>query len=327
MDPLIKPSELPATLWIPDYVTPRHATWKGALIIPEKLQEAYREALVKLGLASKAESETTEDGAGAVGGASDAEAADHFAKRFSASLGRVQLYALDPAKKFATSLDALIEVFSAETVNILDIPLGAGASSLAIISAISELRHKKALEARPLKVVVTGGDISPWSLKVAQDLFKALTQWWAEQNIDVTLTTMEWDVLSNESTIDLVDKWLEPDAKTGRYALVGGNFSGFLGSTVTEGKQERWMHRANGQLRQIIGRGAKRNLQLFWVEPKINQARNHFLPYLHTEIGAATKKIAPAFSGARESEGLMLSCIAKDDEFITRAAGIHYKPA
>ena len=245
MEPLLKPDEIPSSLWLPNYVSPRHPVRKGALKIPEQLQIAYRDALAKLGLAEQATSETEEEGAGAVGGISDKEAEDHFAKRFSASLGRVQLYALDPTRKFVTTLDALVEVFSAETVNVLDIPFGAGASSLAVISAIAELRSKKALEARPLKIIVTGGDISPRSLKIAQDLFRAIVPWWAEQNIDVILSAEEWDVLSNDSTTDLVDKWLAGDPRIGRHVLIGGNFSGFLGSPIVAGCEERWMHRAN----------------------------------------------------------------------------------
>jgi hypothetical protein len=327
MEPLIKPEEFPSSLWLPDFTSARHITKKGALIIPEQLKSIYKAALAKLNLLDQATADEDDEKAGVIGGMTVEQAEEHFAKRFSASLGRVQLYALDPNRKFSTTLDALVAVFSAETIHVLDIPVGAGASTLTLVSMIAELRSKRVLEARPVKVIVTGGDISPRSRQIAGDLFKEIMPWWAQQNIDVTFQTQHWDVLDSDSTTDLTDKWLEGDAKSGRYVLVGGNFSGFLGSPVVIGLKERWMHRANSQLKHIIARGAKRKLQVFWVEPQLKQARKHFLPYLSSEIASTTKRLSPCFAGAREDESMMKSCLADDDEFITRAAGVHFKPS
>jgi hypothetical protein len=324
MSPLLHPSQFPDSLWLPNFVSAGHPNHKGILKIPAELQHCYLQTLHELQLLNTATSESDDD-SNIIGGGTDEEAEQHFAKRFNASMGRLQLYALDPNRKFLTTLDALISAFSAGCVRVLDIPIGAGASILTLISIIAELREKGKLETRPVEIHITGGDISARSLAISQRLLARIRPWWARNNITTYPTMLSWDVLDPDSTTDLADQWLGNGDARDRYVLVGGNFSGFLGSTVNEKKPERWMTRAASQLNQIVSRGAKQNLAVFWVEPQMKPAKNHLLPFLNQEVLGKSKRLTPCYSGFREDAGMVASCILKDDAFVARATGLHFR--
>ena len=324
MGSLLHPDQFPDSLWLPNFTSAAHPGKKGTLQVPIELQSAYIAALHEVGVHDQATSDSEEE-SGIIGGVEDNEAEQHFAKRFSASLGRFQLFALDPNHKFSTTLDALIGAFAGGSVRILDVPFGAGASTLTLVSIIAELREKGQLERRPLEVHITGGDLSEKSLKIGHMLLSKIKPWWERQNIAAHFALSKWDVLDSDSTTDLTDQWLTGDPATDRYVFAGGNFSGFLGATVVEGGAERWMHRASSQLKHIITRGAKRHLHVFWVEPQIKQAKKHFLPFLSQEVIGTTKRLTPLFQGTREDDSMMGSCLVPDDVFVTRAAGIQFK--
>ncbi len=329
MEPLIKSNELPSSLWVPDYLSIEHPTRKGIIKLPERLRLAYQNALTKWGLVSKA-SAFDDDGVdeGAIGGIEEGAAEEHFATRFSGSVARMQLYALDPVEKFATTLDTLIETFSGGSVRILDIPFGVGASSISILSLISELRNEGRLEARPVSVNVVGGELDSKAIDISKGLFADLAPWWKEQNIDVRFEAQEWDVLSGDSTMDLLDRWNDDEEEFDRFALIGGNFSGFLAAEPPRGSSERKMHAASSQLRQLFVRAGKKKAQVYWVEPQTKRAKNHLLPYLHKEAAIATKRLAPYFTPHRFSESLAQSCTpTAGGKFVVRAAGIHLGPS
>jgi hypothetical protein len=239
MERLIKVNELPHSLWFPEYVSNARPDRKGIVKLPEQLRVAYHSSLIKCGLleAATALDDDGED-EGAIGGLEQGAAEEHFATRFSGSVARMQLYALDPLNNFATILDSLVATFSTGKVSILDIPFGVGASSVSIISVLAELRKEGVLEARPVVVDVLGGELDPKAISISKGLIAALSPWWKEQNIDTRFSAQEWDILSGDSTIDLMDKWNEEASERDRCALVGGNFSGFLAQEPPRGTSQ-----------------------------------------------------------------------------------------
>lgn len=157
-----------------------------------------------------------------------------------------QLYALDPQQTVKTTRNALAALFSAGTVRLLDILLGAGAGAGSLISAVAQLRA----EGQPvfpkldLDVQVVGGDCNPHQIEIAIRMFEILRPWWLEQGVNVTLQAMARDVLNDESTGDLVDLWRSGLKGPIIPAVVGTNFSGFLGETVAAGNPRRWIDEA-----------------------------------------------------------------------------------
>ena len=328
MDPLIKINELPHSLWFPEYESGARPNRKGIVKLPEQLRAAYHASLKKCGLleAAAAVDDDGED-EGAIGGIEEGAAEDHFATRFSGSVARMQLYALDPLNKFVTTLDSLIATFAAGKVSVLDVPFGVGASSVSIISMLAELRKEGVLEARPVVVDVLGGELDSKAISISKGLIADLSPWWKEQNIDTRFSAQEWDVLSGDSTMDLLDKWNEEASQCDRCALVGGNFSGFLAQEPPKGTSQRRMHAASSQIRQLFARAGKMKAQVYWVEPQTKKAKNHLLPHLHKEAASATKRLSPVFSDHRLSDSLAQTCVSgKTGDFIVRASGIHLAP-
>ena len=328
MESLLKSAEFPPSLWIPDYTSQKYPAKRGIIKVPEPLRNAYLKILTARGLLKNASALGDEKSdQGAIGGLDDESIEDHFATRFSGSISRMQLYALDPKGALPTTLDALIKVFSAGRIRLLDIPFGVGASSLSLLSIIAELRKENRLENRPISVHILGGEINAKALDISRDLLAELYPWWKEWNIDVTVESRVWDILDGDSTIDLLDNWMENEVYFDQFAVVGGNFSGFLGSFVAAGKEQRWMHKAAGQLRQIFTRAGKKRAEVFWVEPQTKKAQVFLLPHLCQEIGSATKRLIPAYSGLRLADSLARSCVRDNEEFSVRAAGIQFKPS
>lgn len=317
-------SDIPPSLWDSTHAHGRDNLPKGKLRLPLRLEEAYRQALDDLGLTAMA-SDVHDREHGPVGEQGEAGAREHFAKRFSGSCGRIQLYALDPHQTFKTTRNALATLFSAGTVRLLDIPLGAGAGAVSLISAVAQLRG----EGQPvfpkldLDVQVVGGDHNPHQIDIAARMFEILHPWWLEQGINVTLQTMEWDVLNDESTSDLVELWRDGLTGTVIPAIVGANFSGFLGETVAAGNPRRWIDEAESCLRQIFSAAATRRAMTFWIEPTDNRSMQHFLPKLRNQVFGRFTRIVPTDANHPTSHAFLADPAVAQGGFATRASGIH----
>jgi hypothetical protein len=321
-------SDIPPSLWDSNHAHGRDNLPTGKLRLPVRLEEAYRQALDDLGLTAMA-SDINDRENGPVGEQGEAGAREHFAKRFSGSCGRIQLYGLDPHQTFKTTRNALATLFSAGTVRLLDIPLGAGAGAVALISAVAQLRA----EGQPvfprldLDVQVVGGDHNPHQIDIAERMFEILHPWWLEQGINVTLQTMVWDVLNDESTSDLVDLWRDGLTGTTVPAVVGANFSGFLGETVAAGNPKRWIDEAESCLRQIFAAASARRATTFWIEPTDNRSMQHFLPKLRNQVFGHFARIVPAYANQPTSHAFLADPVVAQGGFATRASGIHLVPA
>ena len=207
-DQVFEASEIPRSLWDPAHVHSRADLPKGQLRLPARLEQAYLEALHETGLIDPASNPSSRE-SGEIGEQGAEGARQHFATRFSGSCARIQLFALDPHQTFKTTRQALALLFSAGKVRLLDIPLGAGAGAVALLSLIAELRSEgnRILPRFDLDVQVVGGDHNSHQIVLAELVFQKLRPWWLEQGINATLETMNWDILSDEQTEDLVHLW------------------------------------------------------------------------------------------------------------------------
>lgn len=321
-------ADIPASLWDSSHEHGLARLPKGKLRLPLRLEQAYRQALDDLGLTLMASNINDRD-VGPVGEQGEAGAREHFAKCYSGSCGRVQLFALDPHQTFKTTRQALATLFSAGTVRLLDIPLGAGAGAIAMISVVAQLRAEEqpVFPKLDLDVQVVGGDNNPHQIALAERLFENLQPWWLENGINATLESMEWDVLNDESTSDLLDKWDEGLLASVVPAVVGANFSGFLGAPVESGSQKRWIDEAESCLRQAFSVASKRRATTFWIEPTTKQAVEHFLPKLRGRVFERFSRIIPTAATQPTTHAFLADPIVIGGGFAARASGIHLVPA
>ncbi|MBB5036145.1 hypothetical protein [Prosthecobacter dejongeii] len=317
-------SEIPMSLWDSTHAHGRSGLPNGKLQLPVRLEEAYRQAIDDLGLQDMAGNIDDRDN-GPVGDQGEDGAVEHFAKRFSGSCGRIQLYALDPHHTFKTTRNALATLFCAGTVRMLDIPLGAGAGAVALISVVAQLRAegKPVFPKLNLDVQVVGGDHNPHQIKLAERMFRMLNPWWQEQGINVKLETMVWDVLKDESTSDLVEMWRNGLTGTVVPVIVGTNFSGFLGGPVQAGNSRRWIDEAESCLRQVFSVAAGRRATTLWIEPTDKRATQHFLPKLRKQVFERFSRIIPTDQNNPTSHALISDPIVDQGSFAARASGIH----
>jgi hypothetical protein len=96
-------TDIPTSLWDPSHEHGIAKLPKGKLRLPIRLEEAYRQALDDLGLIAMA-SDISDREVGPIGEQGEDGAHEHFAKCYSGSCGRVQLFALDPLAQFYTDV-------------------------------------------------------------------------------------------------------------------------------------------------------------------------------------------------------------------------------
>ncbi|TAE92048.1 MAG: hypothetical protein EAZ81_04125 [Verrucomicrobia bacterium] len=318
----LETSDIPTSLWDPD-IDLGDKTPKGALSLPRRLAEAYRETLEELGLIQKAQDIANRDD-GCIGGISEQESHDHFACNFSGSCGRTQLFYLDPHQTFKTTRNAVVEIFSGGHVTILDIPSGAGSGTATLLSMIAQLREERVLPRIDLEVKVLGGDISSTSRNIANSLFRRMSDDWLNYGIRVEHRFLDWDVLSDESTGDLVEAWAETfHGQAG--LLLGNNFSGFLGQAIEAGSQRRWIDEAESPLRQILTTVALKKFSTFWIEPPGKKLADRIFPKLDSMIARYTR-VVRQFEGHPKSAANLIDPIVVDGNFAVRTTGIHLAP-
>ena len=130
--------DIPFSLWDSAHERGKGALPKGKLRLPARLEQAYQQVLEELDLVAMA-SDTRSRDSGPIGEQGEAGAHEHFAKRFSGSCGRIQMFTLDPHNTFKTPRLALATIFSGGKVRLLDIPLGAGAAAIEILCLVGQL--------------------------------------------------------------------------------------------------------------------------------------------------------------------------------------------
>src|SRR5688572_2066785 len=103
------------------------------LFFPAMLSDAYHRVLDATGNLSHAMVATHD---GETGGASAAEATQHFVTAFTGSCARLKLAVLDPKDRLAEASNLFFRSFAGGRVGLLDAPCGSGAASAALLSTI-----------------------------------------------------------------------------------------------------------------------------------------------------------------------------------------------
>jgi len=186
------------------------------LRLPNQLSVSYRSKVEALGLIELATRHGDEDGP--AGGMSEEETKKHFARRFPASCGRVQLAVLDPKDELSSASDLIINSFAGGKVALLDVPCGAGAAFASVLSTIASLRRASCIPCNPLEVNIIGGDLSPFALGLARDLHNSLKE-----------TAVDWNARDKQKTVELLRTWEQACVGVRARLAVTANFSDFLG--------------------------------------------------------------------------------------------------
>lgn len=275
---LVLPSDIPQSLW-----------YAGCLLLPAGLAQAYKHVVVDCGLQDVAD--LTDTGDGPVGGLAKEDADKHFASRFGASVARVQLAVLDPKDELKNAADFFAAGFAGNKLAILDLPFGAGAGSLALLSILADLRRERVVPREPLDVLVMGGDISSHSLAYATQLFAAMRVEWEQQGIFVEARTITWDVTCPQSTTGLIDWWVRNGHAHSIKRLLFANFSGFL--------QQKKFRAAEPQLQNLFRFANVENAEAVWIEPQTNEAVGATSGLLPRIAKMCVDKLKGAFAARR----------------------------
>ncbi|MBX7221701.1 MAG: hypothetical protein K1Y36_17245 [Blastocatellia bacterium] len=250
----LMPSDLPKHLFDPSQET---------LFLSSNLGESYRQILEEIGYLTLAlDKGKRQDGP--IGGTSKTAASEHFALRFDGSCARVQLAALDPNDHLGETSNIIIQTFAGGRVGIMDLPCGAGAATIALLTTIAELRQAAILPRVPLDIFFVGGDNSQTALDYANQLFQKLQPSLNEQAIFLHLKLEQWDLFCPNSTTKLIHTWTEHALDCRENILVVANFSGFLHSQNNFKKAEE-------RLGEIFRWAAYRNSNVIWIEPQMKK--------------------------------------------------------
>lgn len=252
MQRLIKPEDIPRSLWQPE---------NERIHLAPDLIRAWQSLLDHTGLSAKAHQQGPEK---LIGGLTKEATDDHLAWRFSGSSARVQLGLLDPAGKLSGVSDAFARIFAGGTVLIADLPCGSGAALLTILSTIAELRREGRVPRLPLTIKIVGGEISEFARNYAEIGIDCIRDSLAQQAIWVSAEFVHWDVLNKFSTADLNNKLaLTGNGCTARL-LVLANFSGFLQGG------ENWK-KAKMQFESLFIHCRESESYAIWIEPPTNK--------------------------------------------------------
>lgn len=290
MSRLIKPADIPETLW--------HAETKCLHLAPTLLA-AWKHLLQHAGLEEKALQPVPER---ITGGLSKDATDDHLAWRFSGSSARVQLSLLDPEDELTGVADAFVKVFSGGTVLVADLPCGSGAAALTLLTNIAELRRQERIPRNPLYVKVVGGELSDFARGYASRAIDHIRETLAEQAIWVSAEFMPWNALDKFSTADLTNRLTVLGQECSARLMVLANFSGFLQG---EGK---WKE-ALPQFESLFVHGRANNSFVLWIEPQTNTVIG--LGGFFSRAIVWFKKLFSAHQTKDEQEALMVENLGK----------------
>ena len=235
----------------------------GVIHLSDHLNDHFEAKLQELGLTDLAKDPT--DPKNVHGGLSAEETNTHYARRFPNSLTRVQCVLIDPCNCLDKIPAALRNTLSSHRVLILDIPCGSGASSLSLLSTISEYRREGLLPTTPFSPVVYGADISERALDLYRSHFEKLEPQLRTEGISATLHTTRWDATRIDQTNQLISDWLALGPHAQEHLVLVSNFSGAGRSLIGEFEESF----------KLIGvRLSERSTPhatILWIEPQLRQ--------------------------------------------------------
>ena len=246
------------------------------LIISPQLSAAYIKVLRASGLERVAIEDRPNDSP--VGGLTQEQTDIHFAHAFDGSVARVQLAMLDPYDSIEQTSSTILKFLTGGGLCLADIPCGAGAGALSMLCTLAELREQKRLPRLPINVHLIGGEISAPARIYAEKLILEVERYLKDQAIFLTYDLISWDILSDVSTTNLIEKIVVSKHQHPQTLILIANFHGFL---EREGKKKE----ASPQLDQIIKYSSGPMNAAIWIEPNMSGAKNGLFPWLTKQIG------------------------------------------
>ena len=229
--------------------------------LPPMLISSWTGLLKKHGLLDKARQPAPKK---LIGGLTEKESKDHLTWRFTGSSARVSMLMLDPKGKLDDISDAFYQTFSGNRVFIADIPAGAGASILTVLTTLAELRKQERIPRNPLTVVILAGEISEFSRGYANSMLQSVQKDLADQAITIEPHIVPWNALDAFSTTNLVRKMTLHSQNAAARMVILANFSGFLNSS------SNWK-KAKPQFEEIFRHSTDEIFSTaIWIEPGKN---------------------------------------------------------
>src|SRR5690606_30780335 len=160
--------------------------------------------------------------------------------------------------------DAFFRTFSGNRVFIADIPAGAGAAILTVLTTLAELRKHECIPRNPLAVVILAGEPSQFARGYASTMLENIKKDLADQAISIEFHTLAWDALDKFSTSNLVREMTLHSQGAAARMVVLANFSGFLNSSTN------WK-KAQPQFEEIFRHSTDEIFSTaIWIEPGKN---------------------------------------------------------
>jgi hypothetical protein len=172
---------------------------------------------------------------------------------------------LDPHSHLPDVADAFARIFAGGRVAMADLPCGAGAATLAILTTLAELRSQALIPREPLEIVLIGGDFSTRARDHAVNAFARVKPALERQAIFVEESFHPWNVLEPLSNTDLIQELTTRSQTCGARMLVLANFSDFLQ------RENKWSD-AKQQLEELFRHSRAARSSVIWIEPGWNQA-------------------------------------------------------
>jgi len=290
----------------PGFITgQRQQTGSGAMELPASLHDGSR-LLIAPSLATAYLASLKAHGLEAlsngprpdpppVGGLSKEVTDAHYAHAFDGSAARAQLALLDPTGEVKTTAKTLQKFLTGGSLTFIDVPAGAGAAALAIICSIATLRADKSLPRLPLQINLIWGEISTPARDYAADLIGRVASSLEDQAITVNCILMPWDVLSELSNSELVEKLVVSKASTQQTLLLISNFNGFL-------EKENKKKAAYPQLAELLKYSSGKLNAAVWIEPNMNTAKKGLFPFILKGLAKLTGFASPQLAAHGSEE-------------------------
>ena len=251
MSKLLPKDLIPETLWNND---------QSIMYLPPELVNSWVMLLEKNGLLENAKLRAE---SGFEGGKSKEDTNKHFAWRYTGSSARVMLSMLDPNQELPEIPDVFTRLFSGNRVLLADLPCGAGAASISILSVYCELRKQQLVPREPLNVVIIGGELSEFAQAYARDGLVYLKGEFEKQAIYIDFEIIDWDVCNPFSNAELIKTLTLKSQGCSAKVLVMANFSGFLQ------RDKKW-NEAKEQIDELFRFNLGESSVALWIEPNRN---------------------------------------------------------
>ena len=259
MSRLIEVKDIPDTLWI---------IKDEKLVLPECLIDSWKGILDDRGLLKQATEETRE---GEIGGISEEDTHKHYSFRYNGSCARFQLTFLDPKNDLKEVSNAFVKSLAGYDVFIADIPSGAGAASLTLLSNIAQLRKENVIPRIPLSVKILAGEISPTAIDIFNQAFNYIQATLNSQHISVELKFQKWNIKDPDSTSQLVKQITLFGNDCSDKILLLANFTGFL-------ERDKEWNKVKEQFEEIFRHFSGKSTVAIWLEPNMNRVTQNFWP-------------------------------------------------